>query len=115
MAVKFLDLTGLQKFWTKCKNAFVAKNADGDVSVTGNAAVNGGFSVNGASTLRDDVDIMSGGVLNIWDSEDDKQLTLYCYGNNGGELRMKVNGTNDRAISTTSYVEIGRASCRERV
>ena len=53
MAIKFLSLEGLQKFWLKCLSKFVAKDSNGNVYVDGALTVTSASSLNGAVTFND--------------------------------------------------------------
>ena len=78
MAVKFLDLTGLQKLWKKIQTNFVAKDANGKVSVKQldvkeSAHFENDIEVEGSVTAKSG-DITSSGAVNI---KSGNSLTLY--------------------------------------
>lgn len=116
MAVKFLDLTGLSKFWNKCKNAFVAKDSNGNVKVTGALEVTGQTTLKGdlalqgqilgnsyGATFGNDVDIMKGSLLQLWDEEDNNYASLQC--GTDGEIYFAKKGAIGRSpIATHLFV-----------
>lgn len=113
MAVKFLDLTGLQKFWTKCKNAFVAKDSSGDVSVDGDLQVNGTttfydnayaggeLSVGGTLWIDGGFEVKGGAIFK--NSDETKSVSLEC--NNDGKLAM-----GDSVVATVADVNTAVAN-----
>jgi hypothetical protein len=110
--MKYLDLTGLQKFWNKCKSAFVTKDEDGDVTVTGKATVKGGLDVMGESSIfRNDIIMQGGNVeitnaqyLKLYNEDDSKSATLEC--SDDGELLLdgKAVATKDDIPSDSNFV-----------
>lgn len=89
MAVKFLDLTGLQKFWNKCKAAFVAKDSSGNVTVTGKISADEAYFENGLeadSTVyaqaginsASTVDVTYGSSVRLWDDDNKVNNSISC-------------------------------------
>lgn len=115
MAIKFLDLTGLTKFWNKCKNAFVAKDSSGNVKVTGALEVTGTSKLIGdldlqgqilghsyGATFGNDVEITKGALLQLWDEEDNKYAALQC--GTDGEIHLVKEGIAGSPLATHSFV-----------
>lgn len=108
MAVKFLDLTGLQKFWTKCKNAFVAKDANGNASVA-HLSVDGELDVNYRASFHGDTDITNGSKLYLRNEGDTKAAALCCDDN--GKLLLEnvaVATVNDVATAIANAPHLKR-------
>lgn len=115
MAVKFLDLTGLQKFWTKCKGAFVAKDTSGHVTITGalsvgdvrienkemtglgSISVTGDITASSGMTSQGHVEVKEGSYVKLYNDDDTKQTYIGCSGD--GKLV-----TNGGVVATEAYV-----------
>lgn len=114
MAIKFLDLTGLTKFWNKCKSAFVAKDSSGNVAVAGNLAVDGYLSLkhplhNDFGAQFDGELVITGGNMLQIESEDDNKYAQLTCGTDGELYITRHNGTGG-PIATHSYVNTAVAN-----
>lgn len=96
MAVKFLDFTGLQKFWTKCKNAFVAKDSSGNVTVTGKVTAKVG-------SFENAVWIRGGGAVAFQDSQELQGYETYVRVDDNGNMSLTKDG-NTAIIATQAFV-----------
>lgn len=80
--MKYLDLTGLQKFWNKCKSAFVTKDENGNVTVESLQADDG---IKCVGTL----DVKEGYSARFWSNDNSKNASLRCDDN--GKLSLNGN------------------------
>lgn len=125
MAVKFLDLTGLQRFWDKCKSAFVAKDTSGNVSVARPDGVTNGGNLTVAGTITAGGKATVAGVESSGGIEIKGENSLKLYGENNlvsvelkstSDSKLEVNG---EVMATRLYVDTAIAAAphikRERV
>lgn len=104
MAVKFLDLTGLQKFWTKCKNAFVAKDTSGNVSVVGTLGVSSKLTAKSVESTEG-VIVKGGKYLTFYNANNDKFEAINC--NSSGKLVIGTSAIATVADVTSAVADAG--------
>lgn len=139
MAVKFLDLTGLQKLWKKIQTNFVAKDVDASVKkltlkstngsnqvqiyssdessgsavIDGHADVKGALVVDEGATFGGSVDITYGEGINFFN--DDNTKSTHVYGSSDGSTIV----VGDNPLATQAYVTTAIANAghlkREKV
>lgn len=130
MAVEFLDKLGLQAFWTKCKNKFVAKDSSGNVAVTGKVTatgvdITGEVKASAGVTSQGNVEVKEGSYVRLYNEDDTKQSTIGCNDNgklvgNGGVLATVTDvNTAVLGLATEDFVNTAVANAphlkREKV
>ena len=112
MAVKFLDLTGLQKFWNKCKAAFVAKGSDGAVEISNKLTVEHTIIANDGIKSSGTIDVMDGDYVCIYDADNRNCATLSS--DQDGALLLDGDRVATQTYVTTAVANAGHLK-REKV